>query len=91
MPAHGGALGSAGTGDVRVDRPEEGLPGLATTKTTGSPWPQNPTANPPTRASFDTAKALVPRQPLPVANIDTSGTSGLQPGADIKRGEPAAW
>jgi hypothetical protein len=74
---------SAGTKDTRVDRPDEGLPGLATTT--------NPTANPPSRATLDAAIAENYRQPLPKANIDTSGTSGLTPDQDIKRGEPAAW
>jgi hypothetical protein len=74
---------SAGTTDTRVDRPDEGLPGIATVS--------NPTANPPTRATLETAKASSYSLPKPVANIDTSGTSGNQPGADVKRGEPNAW
>lgn len=79
----GGAPASAGTEDVRVDRPEEGLPGVATV--------DNPTANPPTRATFDAGLAHGLRQPKPRAVIDTSGTSGLTPDADVKRGEPNAW
>lgn len=79
----GGAPAGAGTKDTRVDRPEEGLPGLATT--------DNPTANPATRSSFDRGTAHGLRQPKPRAVIDTSGTSGLQPGDDTKRGEPNAW
>jgi len=79
----GGAPKSAGTDDTRVDRPDEGLPGLATKS--------NPTANPATRGSFDRGTAGGFRQPKPKAVIDTSGTSGLQPGDDTKRGEPNAW
>ena len=74
---------SAGTTDTRVDRPDEGLPGLATVA--------NPTANPPSRSTLDTATATGTRRSKPAANIDTSGTSGLQPGADVKRGEPSVW
>lgn len=74
---------SAGGEYTRVDRPDEGLPGVADV--------DNPTANPPTRSTFDTGKAAGFRQPKPRAVIDTSGTSGLQPGDDLKRGEPAAW
>jgi hypothetical protein len=84
------APSSAGTSDTRVDRPEEGLPGVAT-KNTGLGYPENPTANPPTRASFDAGEARGSRRPQPKANIDTSGTSGLTPDADVKRGEPGAW
>lgn len=76
-------VGDAGTKDVRVDRPEEGLPGLATTT--------NPTANPPSRASFDAGSSAGYRRPKPVATIDTTQTSGLTPDQDIKRGEPASW
>jgi len=74
---------SAGTKDTRVDRPDEGLPGVATTS--------NPTANPPTRANTDTGRASGLRSPKPRAVIDTSGTSRNQPADDLKRGEPAAW
>ena len=74
---------SAGTRDTRVDRPDEGLPGLATV--------ENPTANPPTRATLDSGLPVGRRQPKPSAVIDTSGTSKLQPGDDVKRGEPNAW
>ena len=75
--------GDAGTKDVRVDRPEEGLPGVATTS--------NPTANPPSRASFDAGLAHGFERPVPKAVIDTTQTSGLAPDQDIKRGNPAAW
>ncbi len=74
---------SAGTRDTRVDRPDEGLPGLATV--------ENPTANPPTRATLDSQLATGRRQPKPSAVIDTSGTSGLIQSEAVKRGEPNAW
>lgn len=83
MAAAGGPNSSAGTRDTRVDRPEEGLPGLATV--------ENPDANPPSRASFDTAQARGFRQPNPASVIDTTQTSGLTPDEDLKRGEPNAW
>lgn len=76
-------VGDAGTKDVRVDRPEEGLPGLATTT--------NPTANPPSRASFDSGLATGFKRATPAAVIDTTQTSGLTPDQDIKRGNPSAW
>jgi hypothetical protein len=74
---------SAGTTDTRVDRPDEGLPGLATTAL--------PTANPPTRGTFDAGEARGLIQSRPAATIDTSGTSGLTPDQDLKRGTPSAW
>jgi len=76
-------IGDAGTIDTRVDRPEEGLPGVATV--------DNPTANPATRASFDAGLAHGYTKPRATANIDTTQTSGLAPDQDIKRGQPAAW
>lgn len=76
-------IGAAGTTDTRVDRPEEGLPGLATV--------DNPTANPPSRATFDAGKATGYTKPRPTAVIDTTQTSGLTPDNDIKRGQPAVW
>jgi len=76
-------IGDAGTIDTRVDRPEEGLPGVATV--------DNPTANPPTRASFDAGIASTYKRPTPQAVIDTTQTSGLAPDQDIKRGTPGAW
>lgn len=78
-----GPFGSGGTTDTRVDRPEEGLPGLATVA--------NPSANPPTRASFDAGSTSGSKRSTPKAVVDTSGTSGLTPDADVKRGEPSAW
>jgi hypothetical protein len=80
---------SAGTADARVDRPDEGLPGLATQATLG--YPLNATANPPTRGTFDAGEARGLINSKPAANIDTSGTSGLTPDADLKRGTPSAW
>jgi hypothetical protein len=76
-------VGDAGTTDTRVDRPEEGLPGVATVA--------NPTANPPTRASFDAGSPSGFTGPKPRATIDTSGTSGLNTAAEVKRGTPEAW
>jgi hypothetical protein len=78
----GGALPSAGTHDTRVDRPEEGLPGIATT--------DNPDADPITRATFDAGKPSV-RVSRAAAQIDTTGTSRLTADADIKRGDPSSW
>ena len=78
-----GSPSSAGTRDTRVDRPEEGLPGVATV--------ENPSANPPSRATFDAGSTSGNRRPQPRAVIDTSGTSGLLPSDDLKRGEPNAW
>jgi hypothetical protein len=75
--------GSAGTRDNRVDRPDEGLPGVASV--------ENPTANPPTRATLERQLSHGFRQPKPRAVIDTSGTSGILPSDDLKRGEPNAW
>lgn len=77
------APASAGTTDTRVDRVDEGLPGIATVA--------NPSANPPSRATLDSARANTYRRPLPRAVIDTTQTSGLTPDADVKRGEPSAW
>jgi len=76
-------IGDAGTTDTRVDRPEEGLPGLATV--------DNPTANPPSRASYDAGLATGLTRGKTAANIDTTQTSGLAPDQDIKRGNPGAW
>lgn len=82
-----GGTNSAGTRDTRVDRPNEGLPGLATV--------ENPTANPPTRANLELAQALSVGKgagnPSPVAVVDTSGTSGLSQANDVKRSKPSAW
>jgi hypothetical protein len=79
----GGAPAGAGTTDVRVDRPEEGLPGLATVA--------NPSANPVSRATFDAGVAAGAESAGQVAQIDTSGTSFNTPSADVKRGKPGAW
>lgn len=78
----GGAPAGAGTKDTRVDRPEEGLPGLATTT--------NPTANPPSRAAFDAGLATGARASYAVAQVDTSGYS-IDPWAAVKRANPTKW
>lgn len=83
-----GSIGSAGTGDTRVDRPEEGLAGLATKGTAG--WPENPTANPPSRASFDAGLAAGGKRAVQSAQIDTS-QNGIDPWTALKRGLPGAW
>lgn len=79
--AHG-APASAGTTDTRVDRPEEGLAGLATV--------DNPTANPPSRASFDAGRAAGGEVAHQVAQVDTSGHL-IDPWTALKRGLPGAW
>lgn len=82
-----GGTHSAGTRDTRVDRPSEGLPGLATV--------ENPTANPPTRANLELGQALPQGKGsgdlTPVAQVDTSGTSGLSQADDVKRAKPSAY
>lgn len=78
----GGAPSDAGTKDTRVDRPEEGLPGLATTA--------NPTANPPSRATFDAGLAAGARTSYAVAQVDTSFYS-IDPWAAVKRANPTKW
>ena len=81
-----GAPASAGTDQTRQDRPNEGLPGVATTGNTNA----DGTVTNPTRGNFDTGKAIgyVSRQ---VATIDTSGTSGNSLSSDVKRGYPSKW
>lgn len=81
-------FGSAGTADSRVDRPEEGLPGLATQDTLG--YPDNPTANPPTRATFDAGLAAGGEPATQVAQVDTSGYL-IDPWTALKRAKPAVW
>ena len=63
--------------EVRVDRPDEGLPGVATDG--------NTTANPPTRATLDSQKAAGTRVSVSKAVLDTSGTSGLDDKANWNR------
>jgi hypothetical protein len=82
-PQKGFGASSAGTTDTRVDRPSEGLPGVANL--------DNPTANPPTRAVQDIGMATGFVHNMTRGNIDTTQTSGLTPDQDIKRGNPAAW
>lgn len=81
-----GGPASAGTDQTRQDRPNEGLPGVATVGNTNA----DGTVTSPTRGNFDTYKAIgqVSRQS---AIIDTSGTSGNTLSADVKRGLPSAW
>ena len=76
--------GSGGTGDTRVDRPDEGLPGIATKKTEAG-WPENPTANPPSRASFDTAKATGIKPLKVTGTIDTTWTQGGTTDAEVNK------
>lgn len=78
----GAPYGSAGTKDTRVDRPEEGLPGLATTT--------NTTANPPSRATFDAGLAAGGERAGAVAQVDTSAY-GITPWAALTRAKPTAW
>lgn len=78
-----GVYGSAGTRDTRVDRPDEGLPGLATV--------ENPTANPPTRYAFDQNHAAgfeVQGQGAAgrvVGTIDTTWTGGTRPDQEVAK------
>lgn len=78
-----GGPAAAGTIDTRVDRPEEGLAGVANL--------DNVSANPPSRASFDSGKATGYKRELPSGVIDTTRTSGLTDDAALKRGQPSAW
>lgn len=75
-------FGSAGTHDTRVDRPEEGLPGLATT--------ENPTANPPSRATFDAGLAAGGKRATQKAQVDTT-QNGIDPWTALKRADSNAW
>lgn len=70
-------VGSAGTRDTRVDRTEEGLPGIATV--------ENPTANPPSRNSFDTAKATGIKPLKVTGTIDTTWTQGGTTDAEVNK------
>jgi hypothetical protein len=65
---------SAGTRDKAVERIEEGLAPSAS-------------GNAQTRGTFDAGRAGPVRRPKPSAVIDTSGTSGLDPYAALRRGE----
>lgn len=82
-----GAPGSAGTDDLRVDRPNEGLPGVATVKNAGTdnygPLTQ-------TRGNFDTFKAIgyVSKQ---TAIIDTTQTNRQDLSTSVKHGNPSVW
>ncbi len=70
-------VGDAGTRDTRVDRPEEGLPGVATV--------ENPTANPPSRASFDSGTATGFRLAPKPGVIDTTWTQGGPTDAEVAK------
>ena len=78
-----GALPSAGTRDTRVDRPDEGLPGIATV--------ENPTANPPSRATLDAGKPTRGSVVGTTSVIDTTGTGGITQDQALKRAKPAVW
>ena len=82
--SNSGAPASAGTPYTRVDRPNEGLAGEATTQNT------NPTSTP-TRANFDTSKAVIPKAAVQRAIVDTSGTSFQDTSTDVKRGNSSVW
>ena len=83
----GGSPGSAGDNSTRVDRPNEGLPGVATTD--GTTTFGDPTT--PTRGNFDTYKATSMRGVRPKAYIDTTETSGQDRSIDVKRMDSAQW
>jgi len=70
-------VGDAGTRDTRVDRPDEGLPGIATV--------ENPTANPPSRGTFDTNKATGFRLAPKPGVIDTTWTQGGPTDAEVAK------
>lgn len=73
-----GGTTSAGTQDKAVERIEEGAPA-------------SQSGNNQQRGQYDAGLAAGIRREKPVANIDTTQTSGLTPDQDIKRGEPGAW
>jgi hypothetical protein len=80
--AQGGAVGSAGTTDTKVERIEEGAT-LATVA--------NPNASPATHGAFDAGKAAGAVRERPSAVIDTTETGRLDLTANVKRGQPSAW
>ncbi len=79
----GGGPGSAGTNETQVDRINEGLSGEYTTTNNGATFVA-------TRGNFDTFKAIgtVSRQ---MAQIDTSGTSGITPWKSLQNAAPPAY
>lgn len=82
---------SGGTKDVRVDRIEEGGAGLATYDNVD---PNSATKSEPltaTRASFDSATATGVTRATNKAVFDTSGTSGLDQAAALKRSKPEVY
>jgi len=66
--------GGAGTQDKAVERIEEGFAPSAS-------------GNNQFRATFDNGVAGGTQRPRATGNIDTSGTSGLTPDADLRRGQ----
>lgn len=82
---------SAGTTDTRVDRPDEGLTGVSTVANPANTSTNVLAAANATRGTFDAGEARGLINSRPAAVIDTSGTSGLTPDADLKRGTPGAW
>ena len=66
--------GNAGTQDKAVERIEEGFAPSAS-------------GNNQFRATFDAGLASGTQRPRATGNIDTSGTSGLTPDADLRKGQ----
>jgi len=84
----GGSPGSAGTDDIRVDRPNESLPGVATA---GNFNPNSPDGDSPlvqTRALMDSGKATYQHVGVVRATIDTSETDRLDLSANVRRMNP---
>lgn len=69
--------------EVRVDRPDEGLPGVADK--------DNPTANPPTRGSFQPGTADKPSHTMQQSVIDTTETSRLPVWEAVKKARPSVF
>ena len=85
----GGSPGSAGTDDIRVDRPNESLPGVSTA---GNFNPASADGDSPlvqTRALMDSGKATFQHFGVVRATIDTTETSRLDRSADIRRMNPS--
>jgi hypothetical protein len=78
-----GSPAAAGTRDTKVQRIEEGVPGLATV--------ENPTANPPSMATFDAGLAAGGEYSGAQAQLDTSEYSGLTRDEALKRMKPSAF
>ena len=71
-------VGSAGTRDTRVDRVEEGLPGIATVENT------TPSTTP-SRASFDAGLATGIKPLKVTGTIDTTWTQGGPTDAEVAK------